>query len=86
MLKNCCGEPLNPQEFANVARGLLAAAAMIDPPWAVCLYEELADDVPSHAKNHARRGIVAILSARGEARWQAASDFLQMWMPWHRIQ
>ncbi|HJT34992.1 MAG TPA: carboxypeptidase-like regulatory domain-containing protein [Pirellulales bacterium] len=73
---------LDEQEFAGAAKGLFAAAAVIDAPWCAEQYEKL----PDRAKIAARGGIVEILSQSGEARWRAESELLRMWMPWNTIE
>lgn len=73
---------LDEQEFAGAAKGLFAAAAVIDPLSCAEQYEKL----PDRAKNAARGGMVEILSQSGEARWRAESELLRMWMPWNAIE
>jgi hypothetical protein len=77
---------LEPNEYSGGAKGWFAAAAMVDPNWAVSLYDALADDAPRNVKAQARNGLVDILSRHGEARWQEAADYLRMPLPWHGIQ
>ena len=55
-------------------RGLaFAAAAVIDPDWAVQLVERLPDDPdfkPHQTKNAARLAAAGVLARHGEARWR----------------
>jgi hypothetical protein len=71
---------------AGETKYLYAAAAMIDSARAVGLYEKLPDDAPQKTKAQARRGLIDVLSHRGEARWQAVSDYLLLPMPWRGIE
>lgn len=77
---------LSPNDFSGIAKDISAAAAIIDPSWAVTLYEKLPANAPPDAKARARSGLVDILSRHGEARWRAASGYLNLPMPWHGIQ
>jgi hypothetical protein len=77
---------LSPTDFAVAAKGLYAAAAVIEPARAVADYEKLPDESPHNPKGRVRDGLVGILSKHGDERWQTASDHLQMPMPWHKIQ
>ncbi|QEH33004.1 hypothetical protein OJF2_14980 [Aquisphaera giovannonii] len=66
-------------------RGLAyAAAAVIDPAWAVQLVEGLAEDAdlrPQGEKNSARLAAAAALSRRGEARWTyLQSRYAYLWV------
>ena len=70
--------------FSN--RGdLYAAAAVIDPKWAVALVEALADDpdltLPS-SQNSARLAVATVLGRTGERRFRKLqSDFISLWVP-----
>lgn len=85
LLEPCVG-PDAPASVAGEQRGVaFAAAAVIDPAWAVKLVEALPDDpdVKFHAtKNAARLAVAATLARRGEARWRyLQSRYLYVWVP-----
>jgi hypothetical protein len=64
---------------------LYAAAAVIDPNWAVSLVEAMADDTDLRAnsrKNRARLAVAEILGRTGEIRWKKVqSEYLYLWVP-----
>ena len=83
-------DPLvGPDALASVrvgARGLpYAAAAAIDPGWAVGLVEALPDDAGLKAhepKNAARLAVAKVLSRRGVDRWRYLTyQHLHLWVP-----
>jgi hypothetical protein len=70
--------------FSN--RGeLYAAAAVIDPKWAVALVEALPDDPnlkPQGTKNSARLAVATVLGRAGEQRFRNLQhSFLFLWVP-----
>lgn len=69
----------------SAGRGLVfAAAAAIDPDWAVQLVEGLRDDPdlkPHQTKNRARLAAAAVLARHGEGRWRfLENDHAYLWV------
>jgi hypothetical protein len=64
---------------------LYAAAAAIDPKWAVALIEAIPDDPdlkPNSSKNSARMAVATLLGRAGEQRFRKLQDYyLHLWLP-----
>lgn len=77
--------PDAPASVRFVARGLpYAAAAIIDPRWAIGLVDALPDnaDLKAEPKNAARLAVAKVLSRRGVDRWRSLTyRHLHLWVP-----